>query len=470
LKLRLTKTGTENPESLWQRLLLRLEFQGWNATNKTNRTVAGPTQRPAVLLISPQPFFAARGSPIRVRAEAQALAELGFEVDLLAFPFGQNVNIRGVRLIRTPNPFGLKGIPIGPSFWKGIYDLLLFWTARRLVRGKRYHVVHCVEEAGIIGLLLRRRIECKLIFDKHSDVASHRGGRLRNLAMWLYGTIERQVIRRADAVITGQPLVPLTRSLAGHDRVYPVCDLPSTRREADAERSLAIRRPLERGTGDVLILYLGNFASYQGIELMFQAVLCVVRDRPEARFVIIGGSSDEVAKWRKWLDASNAGDAVVFHPNIDPDDVPNYLAAADILLSPRLAGSGAPLKHLDYLKANRAIVATDTVANRFYLYHSVALLTGTSAQEFADGIIRLIADPDLREQLAHTARRRIASSYDYPQLKQGLRASYDSLGMFGDGVIGREAQSGGEPRFAPAAAPGFIRRQARTLRSIVLLG
>ena len=412
-----------------------------------------------MLLISPQPFFAARGSPIRVRSEAQALAELGFEVDLLAFPFGQDVKIPGVRLIRTPNPFGLTDIPIGPSLWKGIYDLFLFWSARRLVLRKRYHAVHCVEEAGIIGLLLRPMIEFKLIFDKHSDVATHRGGRLRNLVMWLYGRIERQVTRHADAVVTPQPLVPLTRSLAGHDRVYPVCDLPSTRREANAERSLAIRRRLERGTGDVLVLYIGNFAPYQGVELMFQAIPCVVRDRAEARFVIIGGSSNDVARWRKWLEASNAGGAVLFLPGIDPDDVPDYVAAADILLSPRLGGSGAPLKHLDYLKANRVIVATDTTANCFYLDASVALMTGTTAQEFADGIIRLIADPGLRERLAHNTRRRIAGSYGYPQLKLGLKACYDSLAISGDAGIGREAESGGEPRFAPAADSGFVRRQ-----------
>ena len=384
-----------------------------------------------MLLISPQPFFAARGSPIRVRSEAQALAELGFDVDLLAFPFGQNIEITGVRLLRSPDPFGVKDIPVGPSFWKGIYDFFLFWSAWRLMLRKRYSAMHCVEEAGIMGLLLRQMTRCKLIYDKHSDIASHRGSRLRNLAMWLYGIIERQVIRQADAVVTGQALVPLTRSLAGHPRVYSVCDVPSTRREANPERTLAIRRSLERGTGEVLVMYLGNFAPYQGVELMFQAISYVVRDRSEAQFVIIGGSGDDVARWRKWLDASKSGDAVLFILRVDPDDVPDYLAASDILLSPRLAGYGAPLKHLDYLRANRAIVATDTMANRFYLDRSVALLTGTTAREFADGITTLIANPRLREVLARNGRSRIEGSYSYSQLKEGLRACYDALGMYG---------------------------------------
>jgi len=393
------------------------------------------------LFISPQPFFAARGSPIRVRSEAQALAELGFEVDLLVFPFGQNLDIAGVKLIRSPNPFGLQDIPIGPSFWKGVYDIFLFWTARRLVSRKRYDAVHCVEDAAIIGVLLRQMIGCKLIFDKHSDVASHRGGRLRNLIMRLYGMIEKQVIRRADAVVTGQPLIALTRSLAGHSRIYPVCDLPSTRREATPERTLAIRRRLERRTGEILVMYLGNFAPYQGVELMFQAIPCVVRDCPAARFVIIGGSSDEVAKWRKWLDTSKGGDAVLFLPRVEPDDVPDYLAASDILLSPRLAGAGAPLKQLDYLKANRAIVAPDTMANRFYLDRSVALLTGTTAQEFADGITRLIVDQRLREVLARNGARRIEGMYSYAELKQGLKACYDALGVLNKQDLGAPGPS-----------------------------
>ena len=383
--------------------------------------------RPAVLFIAPQPFFQARGTPIRVRFDVQALAELGFAVDLLTLPCGEDVAIPGVRIVRAANPFALADMPIGPSFWKAVYDLILFWHAWRLAAQNSYQVVHCIEDAGVIGLVLQRVRRCSLVYEKHSDPASYEGGLLRNLMMLLYRKVEAQVIRQAAAVVTGPALAPLTRAIADHERVYGICSTPSTIREADPQATAAIRRRLQRADGDVLVTYIGSFAAYQGIELMFQAIPLVVREQPEARFVVIGGAADEVERWRRWLAGENAGAAVLFIPHVAPDDVPDYLAASDVLLSPRLAGSNPPLKHLDYLKANRAIVATDTAGNRFYLDPTVALLTAARAPDFAAGIVQLVADPELRSDLAGNGRRRIEGSYSYPELKRGLQACYADL-------------------------------------------
>ena len=275
----------------------------------------------------------------------------------------------------------MRDLAIGPGFWKVVYDLLLLGRAWRLASRHAYRVVHCVEDAGLIGLVLKWRRGCRLVFEKHSDPASYRGGRLRNLLMALYQRVETRVIREADAVVAGPALMELTRRLADHGRLYTICSLPSTVRAADPERSLAIRRGLQRSAGDLLLMYIGSFAAYQGVELMFQAIPWVVRARPEARFVIIGGSAAEIARWRNWLESRQVGHAVRFIERIGTDDVADYLAAADVLLSPRLAGANPPLKHVDYLKAKRAIVATDTTANRFYLDPSVAVLTEASARE-----------------------------------------------------------------------------------------
>ena len=53
-----------------------------------------------VLLISPQPFFTERGTPIAVRCLAEALCADGHRVDLLTYPFGDDVAIDGLAIHR----------------------------------------------------------------------------------------------------------------------------------------------------------------------------------------------------------------------------------------------------------------------------------------------------------------------------------------------------------------------------------
>ncbi|MDA0578448.1 MAG: hypothetical protein O3B24_10165, partial [Verrucomicrobia bacterium] len=55
-----------------------------------------------VLFIAPQPFLEWRGSPLRVSFNLRALTELGYEVDLLTFPFGDAVEIPGAIIHRVP--------------------------------------------------------------------------------------------------------------------------------------------------------------------------------------------------------------------------------------------------------------------------------------------------------------------------------------------------------------------------------
>lgn len=380
-----------------------------------------------VLLVAAQPFFEPRGAPIKVRFVAQALADLGFQVDLLTLPFGEDEQIAGVNIVRVPNVFGRDGMPIGPSFWKAAFDVLVFAKALQLAYRRRYAVVHCVEEAGIIGLPLRAMLGCRWVIDKHSDPASYQERWMRNLVMALYARIETWLVRRADAVVTGPPLVDLVRSLAPGQHVHAVCEIPSSTSAVEPARLADIRQRLLRREGDLLVTYIGSFASYQGIELLFECIPTVAATCPNARFLIIGGGRSQVEHWTAWLAAEGCADNVVFLGAIDPDEVPAYMSASDVLLSPRLRGRNAPTKLLDYLKAERAIVAVDTEANRFYLDDSVCVFTGASSSAFAKGIIRLIQDEALRVRLGQEQREWIDRDYSYQALKAGLAECYSQL-------------------------------------------
>src|ERR1700722_8005801 len=88
---------------------------------------------PRVLLVTPQPFYEDRGTPIAVRYVAQALSELGAHVDILAFPVGRSVSIPRVRIMRCANPLRLKRVPIGFSWRKIALDATLWQAFSRLV-------------------------------------------------------------------------------------------------------------------------------------------------------------------------------------------------------------------------------------------------------------------------------------------------------------------------------------------------
>ena len=385
-------------------------------------------EMPRVLLISPQPFFQWRGSPLRVRFNAQALAELGCDVDLLVMPVGEDKPLPGVTLHRAPNIIRAKNLAIGPSAAKAILDIALYFKAAALARRRHYHVIHGIEDAGPIAAVLARRHGAKMIFEKHSDPASYKKGFLRNLVMAAYRRVERFSILRADAVIgTGPALVAQARQIAPGKPVHHIFDIPSSLVEPDPARATAARAALGLPPGAVLALYVGSFAVYQGIDLLFHAIPRALRKNPNLYFAVIGGSPEQVAKRQTELMDAGLADRVFFPGHIHPDELPHTLAAADILLSPRIAGGNTPLKLLDYLKTGRAIVACDNPANRLILDETNARLVAPDPDAFAAGIAALAADAPLRERLGAAGHRLYLSTYNYRRYRQRLCDAYRQL-------------------------------------------
>ena len=386
--------------------------------------------RPKVLVMAAQPFFQSRGSPIRLGFDVQALAESGFDVDLLTLPIGEARAIPGVRMLRVGNPLGFKSIPIGPSAKKLFFDVLILFAALALAFRRHYAVIHAVEETALIGWFVARLTHAKVIFEKHSDPASHRCSPLKNAVLACYAWAERMAIHAVDSVIaTGEGLAQQVRRVSARKAVHHIPDIPSSLVEPTEAGTRAARARLLQAPDEVLALYVGSFAVYQGIDLMFDAMPSVTARCPQARFLIVGGTPEEIDGRRAWLADRGIEARVTFLGRIPPDRLPDYLAAADLLLSPRISGINTPLKLLDYLKVSRPIVATDNAANRQLLDERCAVLTTATPAAFADGIARLVESPALRVQLAQDGRRRIDETFNYGEFRRRLQVCYRDLGI-----------------------------------------
>lgn len=378
-----------------------------------------------VLFISPQPFFQWRGSPIRVNFNVQALAKLDYSVDLLTLPIGEPRELERVDIIRVANPLQVQQIPIGPSLHKIFFDILILFKGFKLIRKNKYQVIHGVEEAGIIAVILSWFGGSKVIFEKHSDPFSYKKGFLKNVLLSVYALAERITVKFADAVIcTGEGLVEQVKKMGTSTRAFHIFDIPSSLIEPIPENIEKIKQELKQHEDEVLITFVGSFAVYQGVDLLIESIPEVVKSCPRARFIIIGGTEAEIEKRKTVLRQQGVLQAVSFIGMIAPDILPDYLSASDILLSPRISGVNTPLKLLDYFKAGRAIVATNVEANCLLLNNKLANLADPEPTAMAAAIVSLVEDADKREAMGRQGRKLYESTYNFHNYTNKIDACY----------------------------------------------
>lgn len=158
-----------------------------------------------ILMIAPQPFFTPRGTPFSIRGRIQALVALGHSVDLVTYHTGQDVSLPGLTIYRIPKIPWIRSVAIGPSLAKVFLDVMLFALSVKRVLKEKYDIIHTHEEAGLMGAVLAPWARAQHLYDMHSSLPQQ----LKNFGAYnyaplvkLFETLERFVVRRADAVIT----------------------------------------------------------------------------------------------------------------------------------------------------------------------------------------------------------------------------------------------------------------------------
>jgi len=371
-----------------------------------------------ILMIAPEPFFEPRGTPFSEFHRIRALTDLGHEVDLVTYPFGQDVAMPGLRVFRSLKPPFIRGVKIGPSFAKLPLDALLSLTALRRALSGRYDAIHSHEEGGLIGIVLSALLRVPHLYDMHSSLPQQLTNfafSRSNLIRRVFLAIERLMIRRSQAVIVICPsLEDTVREIDPAARVVLIENAPgSSEDHATPDQAAHIRSTFGLRPTTPLVLYTGTFEAYQGLDLLFAAMAIVKAERPDARLLLAGGKPEQVQRAQTQAQAAGIGDVVIFAGEQPAGDIPAYLLAADILVSPRSRGTNTPLKIYQYLRSGRPIVATRLLTHTQVLSDETAILTGASAGEFATGILSAMTNPGAAAALGRRARDLAETKYSY---------------------------------------------------------
>jgi glycosyltransferase involved in cell wall biosynthesis len=361
-----------------------------------------------VAMVAACPFPWPRGTPIRIQCIAEAMAHRGHTVDVLTYHLGEAVSDSPYRIHRIPDVPSYRRTAPGPTVRKLIQlDPMLARLLRRLHHEHPYDVVHAHHYEGLLVASHAVRGP-PVIYDAHTLLAGELPTYRLGLPRWLVRAVarrlDRHLPRRANRVIAVSETIRDTLLALGASAPQQIHVIPNG---VECQRF-----PVEHGiTPDWgRVIFTGNLAAYQGIDLLLKAFATLHARRANIRLMIVSESS--FAPFEALAQQLGIRGAVDLRQVSFPQQ-PALLAAAGIAVNPRVQCDGIPQKLLNYMAAGMPIVTFEGSAGP--VRHEVTGLrvpNGDTAA-MANAMERLLTDREMARKLGDTAREQALRDFSW---------------------------------------------------------
>jgi glycosyltransferase involved in cell wall biosynthesis len=366
-----------------------------------------------ILMIIPQVFYSTRGTPLSAYHRIRELINHGHEVDVLTYKLGVQPPDLDARIYRSHGPHFTKLIKAGPSRLKIWFDFLLFLNLVFRLCRRRYDALYAHEEGAFLARIAGYVFRTPYVYDMHSSLPRQIrewGFSKRQWVVNLFAWIERFSVRGAKVVVAISPAVEqVARSVRRDAPVVVIVNHYEAPPGSDSLTAAAVRARHAIPAQSKLIVYTGSFVALQALDMLIAAAPIVLSHDPDVRFLLVGGAADEIETLSALAMKFNVADKFIFELTRPQREMAGYMAAADVLVSPRVAGINPPGKLFSYLASGKPVVATDTLVHNQLLDASNAILTAPTPQQFAEGVITALTDPVRTAAVVAGARNFLAS-------------------------------------------------------------
>lgn len=374
---------------------------------------------------------------VRALPLARALAARGHTVELILPPWnwpdhsGQTWQEDRVSITNVP-------LPAAVPLWR---HLILTWRVVRSALSKHPDVVHCFKPKAYAGLAataiwtFKRLGLCKVWLVVDADDWEGRGGwnDLQGYS-WaekrFFAFQEAWGLTHCDAVtVASRALETLAWSRgAPPDSVFYLPNGIPSQPHVAGDGSCVRQR---HGLGDrpIILLYTRffEFRVQRAIEILGRVVDAV----PEVALLVVGqGLFGEERQLLARAEEAGLSRWLVYAGWIEPEVLPDYLAAADVAIYPfddtLVNRTKCSVKLIELLAAGLPVVADAVGQNTEYIKHEVSglLLDPGDTEAFAAAVVRLLRDPELRQRLGQAARIRLQQRFAWEHLAAQAEAAY----------------------------------------------
>jgi glycosyltransferase involved in cell wall biosynthesis len=246
----------------------------------------------------------------------------------------------------------------------------------------------------------------------------------------LYIAVERWAAKRCHAIVsvcdamTEQALAAGVGKPGQYSTVYSGMDVDAFLTPARSREE--VRRELGLADSDVAFATVARLFERKGHDDILAAAPQVLQANPNVRFVFIG---DGILRERLEADAERlgVGHAIHFTGLVAPGRIPELLGAIDAVVHPSLR-EGLARVLPQALLVGRPVISYDVDgAREVVLPETGILLPPRSIDGLREGILRLAADPALRQRMGAEGRLRFADQFRHETMTDKLRSLYLAL-------------------------------------------
>ena len=383
-------------------------------------------RRSRILMVAACPFPARRGTPIRIEKMAEELGRRGNEVHVATYHLGDPTTSPYYAVHRIRGVAGYQNTAPGPTWTKLLLaDPQLLRTVYSLAGEIKPDVIHAHHFEGLLVSVpasVRHRIP--LVFDAHVLL----DGELEYYDMGMPSTLRSRAARVLDRALPrlADHVVSVSEEIRQrlHDEHGMSMDRITVVGNGVEGPFFEGRRGAYPADGLQRVVFAGNLASYQGVDLLLQAFVHVARARQDVKLTMVTDSP--TAEFAAQARALGLSERVEFVES-DLDRLPDLLASGDVLVNPRTRCPGVPMKLLNYMASGTAVVSFEGSTRYIVNGHSGVVIPNDDVEAFAAGILRLLGDATLRSSLGTEAKNYAAERLSWSATASSLEAVYARL-------------------------------------------
>lgn len=380
-----------------------------------------------IAMVAACPFPYPRGTPIRIFRMTEALSRRGHDVHVITYHLGNEVKEPGFRIHRIPDVKTYRKCSPGPTYQKlMVLDPLLAIKLFKVLKTYEIDVIHAHNYEGLfVSLCVRRWTRHPIVYDAHTLLESElpfynelglperiKKGISQRLDLWLP--------KRADHIITVTERIK--NKLIENAGVMPENTTVVTNGVESEHFDVKPENHETYKKAEKILVFTGNLAPYQRIDLLLQAFGRVLSERRDVRLLIVSDSPfssyeplASALKIREYIDVVKS----------EFNDIPKHLARADVALNPRTDCDGIPQKLLNYMAARKPIVSFEGSAKNIKHGKTGLVVENGNISAFAKATLQLLNDPILAQRIGANARDYVTSEYTWEKTAEKVESIYE---------------------------------------------